>query len=135
MHFVPENLTDAHAVLQRKFGDLDQFPVKLQVPLVLSVRIAVRVKHLCVWGAPRPRKASKHVPANLRERPPAAFFEVPQGYTLKHVTEILEASVKKAEARRLEARANESVSGHLPSGERASSSPPPSEQSTPRLLE
>jgi len=58
--------------------------VKLQIPLVLSLRVGIKVKHLCLWqgGATnKARRSSKHVPAEMLTCPDASFFEVPAGYT------------------------------------------------------
>lgn len=64
------------------YGDLDLFPVRVVVPLMLSMRVSVNIKNICVWGAKdkTARATCAKAPAEMREPPPAEFFEPPPWY-------------------------------------------------------
>ncbi|GFR49347.1 hypothetical protein Agub_g11367, partial [Astrephomene gubernaculifera] len=58
----------------RKYGDLDMFPVKVQVPLVLTVYVLLSFKQFRLLGDPRQQPGAQQPPGD-------DFFEVPPGYT------------------------------------------------------
>lgn len=64
------------------YGDLDLFPVRVVVPLVLSMRMTVNIKNMCVWDATEPswKATLDQAPIEMRERPPDTFFAAPSGY-------------------------------------------------------
>ena len=64
------------------YGDLDLFPVRVAVPLMLSMRIGVNIKNICVWGATDKAALATcaKAPREMREPPPPSFFEAPAGY-------------------------------------------------------
>jgi hypothetical protein len=65
-----------------QYGDMDLFPVKVMIPLILSMRITVAVKHVCVWGddGKDAAAARSKAPTEMRDLPAAAFFQPPPGY-------------------------------------------------------
>ena len=74
----------------QKYGDLELFPVRVQVPLIFSVKITLNVKHMCMWhlSSTEAQKACSKAPlASMRQPPPASFFAVPDGYTEKALEE------------------------------------------------
>lgn len=74
----------------QKYGDLDLFPVKITLPLILSMKITLNVKHICMWGASGAdaRKTCSKAPIADMRRPPApSFFAVPDGYAEKSLEE------------------------------------------------
>lgn len=66
------------AKFMHKYGDMDMFPVKVQVPLLFSVYALVSFKKLQVLGP------GGNAP------PPADFFEVPETYTRKRLIEVMD---------------------------------------------
>lgn len=65
-----------------KYGDMDLFPVKVVVPLIVSVRATLAVQHICAWHTPGPgaRRSRETVPDEMRIPPSEDFFEPPPGY-------------------------------------------------------
>ena len=65
-----------------KFGDLELFPVKVVVPLIVSLRATLAVQHICVWDNPGPaaRRSRDAVPDDMKNPPSDDFFEPPPGY-------------------------------------------------------
>lgn len=73
-----------------KYGDLDLFPVKVVVPLIVSLRATLVVQHICAWHAPGPaaRRSRASVPEEMRDPPSDDHFEPPQSYRQVSLTEI-----------------------------------------------
>lgn len=73
-----------------KYGDLDLFPVKIVVPLIVSLRATLAVQHICAWHIPGPaaRRSRSAVPENMRSPPSDDFFEPPQEYRQISLDEI-----------------------------------------------
>jgi hypothetical protein len=84
------------------YGDQDLFPVKIQIPLVLSMRITVNVKNICVWGSDgkAARATCKNAPASMQCPPQPAFFVPPEGYEAVTLEEVGNEKRKKQRQRR-----------------------------------
>lgn len=65
-----------------KYGDLELFPVKVVVPLIVSLRATLAVQHICAWHTPGPagRCSRAAVPDDMQHPPSHDFFEPPPGY-------------------------------------------------------
>lgn len=65
-----------------KYGDLELFPVKVVVPLIVSLRATLAVQHICAWHTPGPavRRSRAAVPDDMKHPPSDDFFEPPPGY-------------------------------------------------------
>jgi hypothetical protein len=83
------------------YGDLDLFPVRVVVPLILSMRITVNIKNVCVWDAleKNSRNILEQAPLKMRERPPDHFFSAPSGYKEMTMGEQLLKSMRRDEMR------------------------------------
>lgn len=90
----------------RTYGDLDLFPVKVQIPLILSMRITVNVKNICVWSATsaEARATCAKAPAEMCTPPPANFFRAPEGYTRMSLEELNADKLKRREKKKREVR-------------------------------
>ena len=74
----------------------------MQVPLIFSLRIVVKVKHLCLWdkGASKvAKRSSKAVPAEMLVRPNDNFFAVPASYEEHDFKNWLEREQSKMRSR------------------------------------
>ena len=95
----------------RTYGDLELFPVKIQIPIILSMRVTVNVKNICVWSADTAdaRCACAKAPPEMRVEPPLSFLRPPEGYsrmTLEELTaEKRTRKAKKARDARLSEQA------------------------------
>lgn len=93
-----------------KYGNLQLFPVKIQVPLIMSLRATLHVKNIKLWGQGKPstsrsmiRSGSVDTDGGLNDYPANEFWEPPAGY--KHVSiDELDAAhlAKRAAAKRAE---------------------------------
>ena len=94
-----------------KYGSMQLFPVKIQVPLIMSLRATLHVKNINLWGQGKPSttksvfwSGSGDTNAGLKDYPPGnEFWEPPENY--KHVSlDELDAAhlAKRAAAKRAE---------------------------------
>lgn len=88
----------------QQYGDQELFPVKVQVPLILSMRIMLNVKSICVWAAHDAvaKATCAKAPENMRQAPELAFFQPPAEYTMMTMEEL--GTEKRKKARQARAR-------------------------------
>lgn len=75
-----------------KYGNLQLFPVKIQVPLIMSLRATLHVKNIQLWDAGQPSTSRRGLAAvasggstgPISSPPGLEFWEPPVGY--KHVS-------------------------------------------------
>jgi hypothetical protein len=86
-----------------KYGDLELFPVKIVVPLIMSLRASLAVQHICVWhsAGQAGERLRKGAPANMQTPPEATFFEPPAQYQHLSIDELeAERRAKQVKHRR-----------------------------------
>eukprot|EP00892_Ulva_mutabilis_P007107 jgi/Ulvmu1/4769/UM020_0054.1 len=73
-----------------KYGDMDLFPVKVVVPLIVSLRATLTVQHICTWDSlgPAARRSRASVPEDMRHPPGDVHFEPPPGFRQISLDEI-----------------------------------------------
>ncbi|GIL52373.1 hypothetical protein Vafri_8261 [Volvox africanus] len=76
------------ARFMQKYGDLDMFPVKVQVPLILTVYMLLSFKQFRLLGNGPDCMAA----------PPDEFFQIPPGYTEENLEKVQSRFVSKGSA-------------------------------------
>jgi hypothetical protein len=82
------------------------YPCRVQIPLMLSMRITMNVKNICVWASKGTvvrdglAKCSARAPEQMQKRPDDGFFRLPEGYR----TVTMEQCMKEKHSRNVKAR-------------------------------
>ena len=98
----------------QQYGDQELFPVKVQVPLLLSVRIMLHMKNICVWAASdkSAQATCAKAPQNMRTAPSPDFFCAPEGYTEMSLEDLGNEKRKKVQKPRSQhKRVSHSING------------------------
>lgn len=84
-----------------KYGSLQLFPVKVQVPLIMSLRATLHVKNILLWDDKASKSAAASGTEQPRSPPGIEFWDPPASYKHVSIDELdAEHLAKRAAAKR-----------------------------------